>query len=148
MKSNITATSKVSISAPIEQVWKALTEPALIEKYFFGTHVSSSWNVGSPITFRGSWQGKSYTDKGTIKEKEINRHLKYSYWSEMSGIEDKPENYVDVSYDLEEQYGKTILTVTQENVPTEAMRTHSEENWGKVLDGLKKLLEQPAGAAN
>ena len=86
--------------------------------------------------------------KGIIKEKEKNKHLKYNYWSSMSGIENKPENYVDISYDLKEEHGKTILTITQENVPTEEMKKHSEQNWNTVLDNLKKMLEKPAGAAN
>ncbi|MGZ3885706.1 MAG: SRPBCC family protein, partial [Bacteroidia bacterium] len=89
-----------------------------------------------------------YVDKGTIKEKETNKHLKYSYWSAMSGIEDKPENYADISYDLQDDHGKTVLTITQENVPTEEMKKHSEQNWNTVLGNLKKMLEKPAGAAN
>ena len=59
----------------------------------------------------------------------------------MSGIEDKPENYVDVSYILVENDGQTNLTIKQENIPDEKMKAHSEENWNKVLEGLKQLLE-------
>jgi len=36
----------------------------------------------------------------------------------MSGIDDKPENYVTVTYELSDKDGKTTLTVTQENIPT------------------------------
>jgi hypothetical protein len=61
----------------------------------------------------------------------------------MSGIEDKPENYVIVTYELQEkEEGVTRLTVTQENIPTEQMKEHSEDNWNKVLSGLKTLLEK------
>ena len=59
----------------------------------------------------------------------------------MSGIEDKPENYVHVTYELSGQDNDVTLTVTQENIPDEKMREHSEQNWNKVLGDLKKLLE-------
>ena len=60
----------------------------------------------------------------------------------MSGIEDKKENYVTITYELSEKKDKTLLTVTQENIPDEKTKNHSEENWNKVLGDLKKLLEK------
>ena len=59
----------------------------------------------------------------------------------MSGIEDKPENYVVITYELSGEDGNVNLSVLQENIPDEKMKEHSEENWKKVLSGLKKLLE-------
>jgi hypothetical protein len=32
--------------------------------------------------------------------------------------------------------------VTQENIPDEKMKEHSIENWKKVLDGLRKVVEE------
>jgi hypothetical protein len=60
----------------------------------------------------------------------------------MSGIEDKPENYVIVSYKLTEMQDKVRLEVTQENIPNEAMKQHAEGNWRMVLKDLKRLLEK------
>jgi len=37
----------------------------------------------------------------------------------MSGIEDKPENYVTITYTLTEKGHKTKLLITQENIPDE-----------------------------
>jgi hypothetical protein len=68
--------------------------------------------------------------------------FKYSYWSSMSGTEDKPENYVNVTYELSENNNATSLTITQENIPDEKTKEHSEENWRKVIGDLKKLLEK------
>ena len=141
MKSDITGSASITIDAPVEKVWEALTKPELIKEYFFGTNTETDWTVGSPIRFFGEWEGKHYEDKGTILDIEQNKLIQYSYWSSMSGIEDKPENYIVVTYDLFEEAGKTTLTVTQENIPDEKMKEHSEQNWKTVLDGLKKLLE-------
>ena len=142
MKSNITGKVSVKIDAPASEVWDALTTPEIIKKYFFGTNAISDWKVGSPLIFKGEYQGKHYEDKGTIVKVERNKLFQYKYWSSMSGIEDKPENYVTVTYELSEKNDKTKLTVTQENIPDEKTKEHSEQNWKKVLTDLKKLLEK------
>jgi uncharacterized protein YndB with AHSA1/START domain len=148
MKNNITGKVNATVYAPVVEVWGALTNPDLIKQYFFGTNTTTDWKVGSPIKFTGEWQGKTYEDKGTILAFEPNKLIRYNYWSSMSGIEDKPENYVIVTYEVAsnngggDNKGSTTITITQENIPDEKMKEHSEENWKKVIDGLKKLVEK------
>lgn len=142
MKNNITGKVSVSINADASEVWDALTNPEIIKQYFFGTSAVSDWQEGSPVSFTGEWQGKPYEDKGTVLNVEPRKLLRYSYWSSLSGVEDKPENYVPVTYALSEGNNKTTLTVTQENIPTEKLKAHSEKNWKMVLTNLKKLLEK------
>ena len=144
MKSSITGRVSVVIDATAQEVWTALTDPALIKQYFFGTDAKSTWQPGSPIIFEGEYQGKAYRDKGIIKKVDPFTHLTYSHWSPLSGIEDKPENYMDVTYNLEQVADKTTLTVVQENIPDEKTKSHSEENWRKVLASLKELVEKHA----
>jgi uncharacterized protein YndB with AHSA1/START domain len=52
------ATATTAINAPTSKVWDALTKPDLIKQYLFGTKVTTDWHVGSPITYKGIWQGK------------------------------------------------------------------------------------------
>ena len=49
-----------------ELVWKALTDPALIGKYMLGAQVETDWKPGSPIVWKGEYEGKRYEDKGEI----------------------------------------------------------------------------------
>jgi uncharacterized protein YndB with AHSA1/START domain len=142
MKSEIKAEVCVNIHGTVENVWEALTNPELIKLYFFGTNTVTDWKAGSPIKFYGEWEGKHYEDKGTILEVETEKLIRYSYWSSMSGIEDKPENYVIVTYKIDGSDNDVNLTVMQENIPDEKMKAHSIENWNKVLDGLKKVVEE------
>ena len=148
MKNNIKGRATVSIDATASKVWEALTTPRIIKQYFFGTDAISDWKAGSPITFKGEWEGKKYEDKGTILNVIPNALFKYEYWSPMSGIEDKPENYLIISYELSENNGKTLLTITQENIPDEKTKEHSEQNWKKVLGDLKHLLEAKTAAVS
>jgi uncharacterized protein YndB with AHSA1/START domain len=144
MKSNITGKVSIDINASASEVWEALTTPEIIKKYFFNTNAVSDWKEGSPLIFRGEWEGKQYEDKGTILKVVPNKLFRYNYWGSMSGIEDKPENYATISYELTEKGDKTNLTITQQNIPDKKMKEHSEQNWNKVLGNLKKLIEKQA----
>ena len=142
MKSNIKGNVSVNIRATREEVWDALTKPEIIKQYFFGTNTQTDWKPGHAIKFTGEWQGKTYEDKGTVLDIEKYKLIKYSYWSSISGIEDKPENYAILTYEITGEDDDITVSVLQENIPDEKMKAHSEENWNKVLQGLKNLLEK------
>ncbi|HUD19278.1 MAG TPA: SRPBCC family protein [Patescibacteria group bacterium] len=141
MQNTFVATSSITIKAPVARVWDALTNPEMIAKYLFGTKTETDWKVGSPITYTGAWEGKTYQDKGMVLANVPEKLLKSTYWSSMSGKPDKPENYQIVTYTLVPNGSETTLTVTQEQITSEADRDHSEDNWNVVLTTMKKLLE-------
>jgi uncharacterized protein YndB with AHSA1/START domain len=138
---NLVATVTVTVHAPAAKVWEALTTPRAIETYMFGSKVSSEWKVGSPITWKGVWQGKPYEDKGVVVHVLPEKKLQYTHFSPLSGLPDKPENYHTVTVDLEEHGDRTRVSLAQDNNPTEEARQHSEKNWGIMLEGLKKYVE-------
>lgn len=141
MNKGIVAETTTTINAPASKVWEAITKSELIKKYMFGTDVISDWKVGSPIVYKGEWQGKPFEDKGQILEFVPGKRLVSTHWSPMSGVPDVPENYHKVTYELSERNGKTDVTIFQDNNASEEEKTHSEANWKTVLAGLKKLLE-------
>jgi len=140
--STLTLKTTISFKAPIAEVWKGLTDAAMVKEYFFGTDLKSDWKVGSPITFSGEWEGHKYEDGGIILDIDAPKLLKYTYWSSMSGTENKPENYNNITYELSEAGGETILILTQDGVKTQEAADHSEQNWKSVFDGLKKIIEK------
>jgi uncharacterized protein YndB with AHSA1/START domain len=143
MTQNFVAETRITIHAPVEAVWRALTDPALVKQYMYGTNLETDWKVGSPITWKGEWEGKPYEDKGKVLAVEPRKLLKVTHWSPMGGSEDKPENYHTVIYELAERDGETVLTLKQDNNPTqEAADTMAEKNWGPVLEGIRKVAEQ------
>ncbi|MCX6175393.1 MAG: SRPBCC family protein [Ignavibacteriales bacterium] len=141
MANELMVRKSIKINADKAKVWDALVNPEKIKLYLFGTETISDWKVGYPIVFQGVWEGAVYKDKGTILEFIPEQKLKYDYWSSFSKLEDVPENYQQITFDLMKQNEKTILTLTQENVPNKEAKEHSEANWGKVLDQLKKIVE-------
>jgi len=135
------ARHSVLIRASPDRVWKALTDREMIRQYLFGTEAESDWKEGSPIRYRGVWQGKAYEDKGEVLRVVPGRLLETSFWSSLSGLPDIPENYRKVSYELTPEGDGTRLTLTQDGNATEEERAHSEGNWKLVIGTMKKILE-------
>ena len=136
------AKATTTINAPASKVWEALTKPNLIKQYLYGTEVKTDWRVGSPITYKGQWEGKTYEDKGKILQIELERLLVSTFWSSLSGLPDTPENYNTVRYELSAEDGETKLTITQDNNATQEEAKHSEQNWNTALDKLKESIEK------
>ena len=138
----IIARAKVSIKAPVARIWEALTQPELVRQYLYGAEIVSDWKKGSPVTYRGVWQGKPYEDKGIILEIEPGKLLKVTHFSPLSGLPDVPENYHVVTYAITQDGAETNLTITQENNRDQAEADESEGTWKMILNNIKTLLEQ------
>jgi len=142
MTKGLIANASTTISAPSADVWQALVTPAAIKEYMFGTTVTSDWVVGSPIVWKGEWQGRAYEDKGIILQVVPERVLEYSHFSPLAGVPDVPESYHIVTVELSTDGERTRVTLSQDNNPTEQAREHSEKNWGMMLAALKQFLER------
>jgi uncharacterized protein YndB with AHSA1/START domain len=141
MTNTYIAKAAITTNAPTARVWDALTQPDLIKQYLFGTQVTTDWRVGSPIVYEGTWEGKAYRDKGKVLQVEPGKLLVSTFWSSLAGLPDVPENYQTVRYELSTEDSGTRLTVLQDNNATQEDANHSAQNWNRVLDGMKKLLE-------
>ncbi|MCL4510361.1 MAG: SRPBCC domain-containing protein [Bacteroidetes bacterium] len=142
MNKNLIARASMTINAPGAKVWDALVNPEAIKQYMFGTNVVSDWHEGSPIVWKGEWQGKAYEDKGVILQFKPGQTIQYSHFSPLSGLPDNPENYHTVTIELSGEGDQTRVSLAQDNNTTEQARDHSEKNWEMMLTALKKFLEQ------
>jgi uncharacterized protein YndB with AHSA1/START domain len=138
---DISTSQTITIAAPIERVWEALTTPDQIKQWFFGVDTETDWRKGSPIVHRGEYQGRPYEDRGQILDIEPPSRLVHSHWSPVSGLPDVPENHEIVTWELSERDGGTELTVRESNLASEDAKRTSEESWRMVLGNLKVLLE-------
>jgi uncharacterized protein YndB with AHSA1/START domain len=138
---NLIVRAQIKIHASRKRVWEALINPEQIKNYMFDTDVISDWKEGSPIIWKGIWQGKSYEDKGTILKIEPEHLLQYDHYSPMMGKPDLPENYHTVTVEIKGNGNVSSVSLTQDNNDSEQAREHSEKNWEMMLEELKKLLE-------
>ena len=138
---NIVATAETDISASPVRVWSALTDPAQIKRYMFGSQVETDWKPGSAIMWNGEYQGTTYQDKGEVIEVEPQRRLVVTHFSPMSGQPDVPENYHTLTYVLEPRGEGTHLSLSQDNNASEEEAAHSRDNWATMLSALKNVVE-------
>jgi uncharacterized protein YndB with AHSA1/START domain len=140
----------VKINAPAYKVWDVLTNPEQTKKYMFGCETVSDWKPGSTLLWRMDYEGKDFVAvKGEIVAIEPGQLLKYTVIDPHSTIEDKPENYLTVTYELQEENGVTTLDVTQGDYSTVAdgERRYAEsynngEGWNPILVQIKSVAEE------
>ena len=137
----ILAKAQTEIEAPASRVWEALTDPDQIKEYMFGSQVETSWEVGSPITWNGEYEGRPYQDKGKVLTYDEPRELSVTHFSPLAGQDDKPENYHTLVYSLQENGGTTSLALTQDNCADEQEAEQFSTNWQQMLNGLKAHVE-------
>jgi uncharacterized protein YndB with AHSA1/START domain len=142
MVERLTATASILINAEPAAIWAVITDPQQLGQAFFGATVDTDGRVGSPITYRGEWQGRRFEDKGEIVKVQPDEVLQVTHFSPLSGQPDIPENYHTVTFQLARRDGGTELVITQTNAASQEEREHSEANWAKVLDSIKQAAER------
>jgi len=149
MRQPLNIRNSIDIHAPAAKVWNALTNPAETKKYMFGCEALSDWNPGSPLIWKGNFNGvELIAVKGTISKIEPGKYLEYTVIDPNNPkIPDLPENYLVVTLLLSEHNGVTTLTATQGDYSTVAEGAdryrHSVDGggWGPILEAIKAQVE-------
>lgn len=149
MNKPLVVKNQIVITASAAKVWDALVNPEQTKKYMFGCETVSNWKKGSELLWKGNYEGKEMIFvKGTIEEINPGKKLIYTTIDPNSSIDDVSENYLHVTYDLKEENGKTLLTVTQGDYSkvADGEKRYTEsynngEGWNPILVEIKKLVE-------
>jgi uncharacterized protein YndB with AHSA1/START domain len=149
MSKGLFVMNSIVIDASPSKVWDALVNPVKTKQYMFGCETVSDWKKGSPLLWKGIYEGKEMVFvKGDIVEIKPQKLLIYTAIDPNSTIDDVSENYLRVTYELEAQNGSTKLSVTQGDYSTvaEGERRYNEaynngEGWNPILVEIKKLVE-------
>jgi uncharacterized protein YndB with AHSA1/START domain len=136
-----TATAETDVAASPERVWTALTDPAEIAVYMMGSKVETDWQVGSPITWNGEYEGRPYQDKGEVLTHDEPHVLSVTHFSALSGEPDEPENYHTLVYTLTPSDDGTHLELTQDGNESQEQADQFSKNWQGMLDGLKTHVD-------
>ncbi|HEX2788012.1 MAG TPA: SRPBCC domain-containing protein [Ignavibacteria bacterium] len=143
MRKDLVVEESVDVNASVEKVWDALTNPAIIKDYLYGTDTITDWKPGSKITFQGEYEGKQYKDGGEILEFVPEKKLVYTYWSGFSGLENTPENHSIITYTVDKiSDNKTRFTWTQKGFAGEEQYNHMKSGVKGFLQGVKKVMER------
>ena len=137
-----TSDSIVKSIAPTRKVWLALTVPDLDKQWQYGSDLLTTWEVGTPIIFRNEWNGQVFEQKGNVLEFSPESRLKYSLFFARPDLQDTPEHYFFMTYELTEIEDVTSLLVRQEDPrPSPPSESTGGDEGPDVLSCLKELVE-------
>lgn len=143
MRHDLAVSGTIQVNADASKVWEALTNPAIIKEYLFGTETVTDWKVGSEVAFQGEYNGTKYRDHGIILENVFHEKISYTYWSAFFGVEDKPENYSIVTYTVKPiSNNVTELGWTMKGYATEEGYNHSKNGMQAFLEQIKGIIER------
>lgn len=142
-------TDTITIQAPATRVWDAITNPQQTKKYMFGCEALSDWKPGSPLIWKGTFNGVEMIPvKGKVVSIDAPRSLVYTVIDpDNPKIPDLPENYLTITYKLTENGGQTVLDVSMGDYSTVAegparyKDTMQGGGWNSILVQIKALCE-------
>jgi hypothetical protein len=115
----------------------------------FGCETVSDWKKNSSLEWKMNHEGKELVPvKGIIEEIIPQQVLKYTVIDTAAAYPDIPENYLHVTYRLDEYDGVTTLTVIQDGFEgaADGEKRYEDvynkgEGWNPILVQIKKLVE-------
>ena len=122
---------EVLLDAPIEKVWKALTDKEEMKKWYFDI-AEFKPEVGFSFSFLGEKEGRKFVHVCTIQEVEVNKKLCYTWTYE--GVAGETL----VSFELFPEGNQTRLRLTHEGLETlphneDYSRSNFEEGWNYII---------------
>jgi uncharacterized protein YndB with AHSA1/START domain len=137
----------IEIHAPASRVWTVLTDSAFIQQYMFGCVVETNWKPGSPLLWKGAADGHLYV-KGDVVAIDPPHRLEYTVLSADMKIDDIPENYLTIIYELKQNNeSSTQLHVSMGdfnavgNGKARYDETIAGGGWALMLEKIKQLAE-------
>ncbi len=144
MENTIELTTTIKASA--EKVWDTITNPDKIEQYMFGSRTDTDWKPGSKSNFYIEQDDKQITIvKGEVIRNIPQKLLEHTLFPNDNKLNDTLENYILITYQLEEHDGETDLTITQKGfkyVEAGLQRyIDTQKGWKIALPKLKEVAE-------
>jgi len=143
-----TIVEEVTIRAPAERVFAALTDPEQrvrwwgAEGQYQATHMESDLRPGGRwVTSGTGWGGRTFTVAGAYRVIEPPRVLAFT-WNP-SWDPDAPESLV--RFDLSERDGVTTVRLTHSGLRAAGRERH--KGWPQILGWLRTYVEGPSPAA-
>jgi uncharacterized protein YndB with AHSA1/START domain len=129
---------EIIIGSTPENVWRALTDGEVTQKYYFNTRVESDWTVGSD--FRHYDREGGLSSEGKVLAVEPLSHLKTTFepkWIPSDGNEPST-----VAWDLKPLNSSTLLKLTHANIDDATFaEAEMHVGWIYIISSMKSLLE-------
>ena len=132
---------EVFIRASADQIWDAITRPEFTARYFYGSRVETTAEVGSPIRHRAPDSDELWGDD-VVVESERPKRLVHT-WRSLYNPELAAEPRSRVTWEIEPQAGGVCrLTVIHDQLESSPKTAEGVAGgWMFIISGLKTLLE-------
>ena len=124
------ARADIDVDASPQQVWRTITAHA--SEVSLGATVESDWRPGSPISWKGEWEGKEFEDTGEILEAVVPYRLVLTHSTARHVI----------TYELSGNRDGTRVELSQDGNASDRAASESAANWRKHLEAVKERAER------
>jgi len=140
--SNAPVVFETILNAPVEQVWKALTDTMEMKHWYFDIALFKP-EVGFEFQFAGGSEKKTYIHHCRITDVTVNKKLSYTWrYEEIEGIS-------EVTFRLSDEDGHTRIILTHEGIDhfqtsnPDFARESFEAGWTYIIGtSLKDFVEK------
>lgn len=130
---------EIYIRATPERIWQAITDPDLVQRYYFNSVIESDFQPGSPLVYRQADTGRLDIE-GEVVEADPPRKLVHTMavrWD--PNVNDEPTR---VTWEITPMGEACLLSVTHDGFTSETETYHQTKGgWPMILSGLKTLVE-------
>lgn len=124
----------IYIRTKAADLWRAITDPDVTQRYYYGMRIHSTLEVGAPLQFRS---GDKLVHDGKVLSVEPGRRLVHSFC-----FADSDDALSRVTWEIEEQDDLCRLTLTHDEFDGETETYKAVRlGWYPIFAGLKTLLE-------
>jgi len=128
------------IKASREEVWKAITDPVTVARFFFGQVREATYEVGSSIRSWSPDRSQMWGDN-VILECDPPRRLVHT-WRSLYDPDMAAEPESRVSWEIEAQPGGFAkLTLIHDRLEGSPKTAASVRGWSYILSNLKTVVE-------
>jgi uncharacterized protein YndB with AHSA1/START domain len=143
MTATATQVYQLFIKATPEQIWDAITKPEFTQKYFHGSVIDSTYEIGAPYQGFAADRSVQFVDGEVLEVSPPTRLV--TTWRALWEPDLAAEPAGRVTWEIEPQEGGfSKLTVVHDELaesPRTAEVVAAPMGWSVVLSGLKTLLE-------
>lgn len=140
MTAQTTKVFQIFIRTAPDRVWEAITNPEFTAKYFFGSHVDSTFQPGAPIVYHAADRSRLDAD-GEVLEVDPPSRL-VTTWRSLWTPELAAEEPSRVIWEIEAAGdGVSKLTLTHDRLDGAPKTAEQIAGWTYILSAMKTLLE-------
>lgn len=125
-------TIEKSFNVPVAKIWKAITEPKEMKKWYFDIPDFTA-EIGFEFSFKGETKNAKYIHLCKITEVENCKKLAYSW--KYNGI----QGTTLVSFELEDDGKTTVLKLTHSGLET-FPKNNPDLSWDSFYEGWSYIL--------